>query len=120
MFERKDYLDLSGKAAVVTGAGSGIGLAVADMLSAYGASVAIVDVNPAGEDEARKFREAGRNVLFFRCDVTDEENVRETVAQIAAAFGRIDILHNNAGVTVRKTIENLSEKEWDFVLDVGL
>ena len=49
MFERKDYLDLSGKAAVITGAGSGIGLAVADMLSAYGAAVAIVDVNPAGE-----------------------------------------------------------------------
>ena len=59
MFERKDYLDLSGKTAVVTGAGSGIGLAVADMLSAYGAAVAIVDVNPAGEEEARKFREAG-------------------------------------------------------------
>ena len=50
MFARKDFLDLSGKTAVVTGAGSGIGLAVADMLSTYGASVAIVDVNPAGED----------------------------------------------------------------------
>jgi NAD(P)-dependent dehydrogenase (short-subunit alcohol dehydrogenase family) len=120
MFERKDYLDLSGKAAVITGAGSGIGLAVADMLSAYGAAVAIVDVNPAGEEEARKFREAGRNVQFFRCDVTNEQNVKETVEAIVSAFGHIDILHNNAGVTVRKTIENLSEKEWDFVLDVGL
>ena len=120
MFERKDYLDLSGKTAVVTGAGSGIGLAVADMLSAYGAAVAIVDVNPAGEEEARKFREAGRNVQFFRCDVTNEQNVKETVEGIVSAFGHIDILHNNAGVTVRKTIDALSEKEWDFVLDVGL
>ena len=65
-------------------------------------------------------RAEGRNVEFFRCDVTNEESVASTVAAVVERFGGINILHNNAGVTVRKTIDNLSEKEWDFVLDVGL
>ena len=86
------------------------------MLSAYGASVAIVDVSPKAEAAAQELRDAA----FFQCDVTNEQSVIDTVNAIVAKFGRIDILHNNAGVTVRKTIDELAEKEWDFVLDVGL
>ena len=120
MIERGNPLDLTGKVAVITGAGGGIGLAVAQMLSAYGASVAIVDISPKGEASAQELRDAGRDAAFFACDVTCEESVAATVKAIVDRFGRIDILHNNAGVTVRKTIDALSEKEWDFVLDVGL
>ena len=59
-------------------------------------------------------------MLPFQCDVTSEEQVKKTVDDVVTKYGPINILHNNAGVTVRKTIDNLTEKEWDFVLDVGL
>jgi len=120
MLQKKDPLNLTGKVAVITGAGSGIGLATAQLLSAYGAAVAVVDIDPAGADAVRHMQEAGRNAEFFRCDVMNEEQVSETVEGIVRSFGRIDILFNNAGVTVRKTVEDLTVKEWDFVLGVGL
>ena len=63
MLQKKDPLNLSGKVAVITGAGSGIGLGTAQLLSAYGAAVAVVDVNPAGADAVREMQEAGRKAL---------------------------------------------------------
>lgn len=120
MLEKKDPLNLTGKVAVITGGAGGIGLAVAQTLSAYGAAVAIVDFSDIGEVKAQELRDAGRQAAFFKCDVTNEENVEAVVKAIVEKFGRIDFLHNNAGVTVRNTVEGLSEKEWDFVLDVGL
>lgn len=120
MLVKKDPLNLTGKVAVITGGSSGIGLGVVELLSAYGAKIAMVDVSPNGEEKAQELRAAGREVSFFRCDVTSEAQVEETVKAIVEKYGAIDILHNNAGVTVRKTIADLTEKEWDFVLDVGL
>lgn len=120
LLQKKDPLNLSGKVAVITGSGGGIGWGVAQLLSAYGAAVAMVDVSDKTEERAQELRDAGRQAAFFKCDVTNEDSVKDTVAAIVAKFGRIDILHNNAGVTVRKTIDELSEKEWDFVMDVGL
>lgn len=120
MLQKKDVLNLSEKVAVITGASSGIGLGVAQLLSAYGASVVILDVSDKGEEAAAEIRAAGREASFYKCDVTDEEQVKQTVDAIVDKYGHIDILHNNAGVMVRKTMPELSEKEWDFVLDVGL
>ncbi len=120
MLERKDFLSLEGKVAVITGAASGIGLGTAQLLAAHGAAVAMLDVNPMGEEEAEKIREAGKVAQFYKCDVTSSSEVKNTVKDIKENFGRIDILFNNAGVTVRKTVVELEEKEWDFVLDVGL
>lgn len=120
MIVKQDPLNLTGKVAVVTGGSSGIGLGVVEILSAYGAKVAMVDISPKGEEKAKELRDAGREVSFFQCDVTSEEQVTNTVNAIVKQYGPIDILHNNAGVTVRKTIADLTEKEWDFVLDVGL
>ena len=120
MLHKKDVLNLEGKVAVVTGASSGIGLGTAQLLSAYGAKVALVDVNLKGEEEAAKIQREGRVADFFRCNVTSLEEVKKTVEDIKNKYGRIDILFNNAGVTVRKTVVELEEKEWDFVLGVGL
>ena len=120
MLHKKDVLNLEGKVAVITGAASGIGLGTAQFLSAYGAKVALVDVNPKGEEEAAKIQREGRVADFFKCDVTSLEEVKKTVEDIKNKYGRIDILFNNAGVTVRKTVVELEEKEWDFVLGVGL
>lgn len=120
MLVKKDPLNLTGKVAVITGGSSGIGLGVTELLSAYGAKVAMVDINPKGEEKAAELRKAGREVTFFPCDVTDEEQVKNTVDAIVSQYGPINILHNNAGVTVRKTIADLTVKEWDFVLGVGL
>ncbi|QXM05670.1 SDR family NAD(P)-dependent oxidoreductase [Crassaminicella indica] len=120
MLQRKDFLSLEGRVAVISGAASGIGLATAQLLSAYGAKVAMLDVNEKGEEEAELIRKEGRIAKFYKCDVTSIKNVKEVVDAIKEKFGRIDILFNNAGVTVRKTVVGLNEHEWDFVLDVGL
>ena len=60
------------------------------------------------------------DVTFRQCDVTSNQACKETIEWVDANYGRIDILFNNAGVTVRKTVADLTEEEWDFVLDVGL
>lgn len=120
MFEKKDILSLEGKVAVISGGAAGIGLGTAQLLSAYGAKVAMLDVNPKGEEEAEKIRKAGRVAEFFKCDVTSSEEIEKTIYEIKEKFNTIDILFNNAGVTVRKTVVELEEKEWDFVIDVGL
>lgn len=120
MIEKQDLLSLEGRVAIITGGGAGIGLATAQLLSAHGARVALIDVNREGEVEAEKIRRQGRESAFYFCDVTSAEAVRETVQAVMEKWGRIDILFNNAGVTVRKTVVDLTEEEWDFVLDVGL
>lgn len=120
MLQRKETLSLEGKVAVITGAASGIGLGTAELLSAYGAAIAMVDISQKGEKSAADLREAGRRAEFFKCDVTNSKEVKSTVEAIKERFGHIDILFNNAGVTVRKTVVDLEEKEWDFVISVGL
>ena len=76
MLEKKEPLNLTGRVAVVTGGSSGIGLGVVEILSAYGAKVAMVDISPKGEEKAQELRAAGRDVTFFQCDVTSEEQVK--------------------------------------------
>ena len=120
MLEERGVLDLSNKVAVITGAASGIGLATSQLLSAYGAKVMLLDINEDGEKEAQKIVEEGREAKFFKCNVTSHDNCKDVISQIEKDYGRIDILFNNAGVTVRKTVVELEEKEWDFVIGVGL
>ena len=121
MIYKTDLLDLSGKVAVITGASSGIGLASAQILSAYGASAALFDVNiEQGEVEAARLVAEGRAARFYKCDVANSAECKSAVESVERDFGRIDILHNNAGVTYRKDVVELEESEWDLVLDVTL
>lgn len=114
------YLSLEGKVAVITGAGSGIGLAVSQLFAKYGAAIAMVDVSPNCESEAAKLRQTGARAQFFQCDVREEESVQKTVAGVMEAFGRIDVMVNNAGINVRKTVLDTTVEEWDRCIDIGM
>jgi NAD(P)-dependent dehydrogenase (short-subunit alcohol dehydrogenase family) len=106
---------------MVTGAGSGIGRAVATRFGADGARVALVDVDAqAAERTAELVRESGATAAAFWADVSDARSVREAVAAIAGRFDRIDILCNAAGLDHPLTSAvDLSEETWDRVMAVN-
>ncbi len=112
---------LDGRSAIVTGGASGIGRATAILLAAEGAAVAVVDVDLDG---ARRAAEAiaaeGGRVLALRCDVTASADCRRSVEETVAAFGRLDVLVNCAGIIRRADVVGTSEEDWDRVLAVNL
>ena len=119
----KNHFDLTGKVALVTGAGSGIGKASAIALAEAGAAVAInYHRNEAGaEDAKQKIIAAGRQAITIQADVTKSADVRAMVEKTVAAFGPVDILVNNAGSLVeRLRLLELTEEKWDAVIDLNL
>lgn len=89
---------IDGKVAIITGAGSGIGAASAKLFAESGGRVVVAEVNAeAGAAVVEDIRSTGGTARFVHCDVTDEESVKSAVAETLGAFGRIDILYNNAG-----------------------
>jgi glucose 1-dehydrogenase len=113
---------LEGKAALVTGASSGIGRAIAERFAREGADVAVDYLGHADAAEAvvEEIRRAGRKAVAVQADVSDLDAVRRMVDDAISGLGRIDILVNNAGVEIREDFLDVSEKHWDFVLDVNL
>lgn len=95
--------------AIVTGAGSGIGLAAATALAAKGMTVACLDLHPPGEP-----------FIGIKVDVADDAQVRVAVAEAAERLGGIDVLVNNAGIGAQGTVEDNSDEEWHRVLDVNV
>lgn len=110
---------LQHKVALVTGAGSGLGLAMANLFAAEGAKVAVVDIN--GAAAAKVAAEIGPAAISIVADVTNPRDVEASVVATVEAFGRLDILVNNAGIThPNGPFENVDEAEFDrlFALNV--
>jgi NAD(P)-dependent dehydrogenase (short-subunit alcohol dehydrogenase family) len=113
--------DLGGKVAAITGAGSGIGAAIATLFARQGARVAVIDVNEAASAAVvDAIRRDGGDALARRCDVAIAEAVAHTFGDLQAAFGRLDILVNNAGISHVGTIEQTSLDDLDRLYAVNV
>ena len=113
--------DLSGKVAIVTGGNGGIGLGMARGLADAGAHIAVVG-RDAGKSQAilSQLTSRGVKALALTADVTHAAEVNAGVARVRDEFGRVDILINNAGITVRKQPQDLTLAEWDSVIRTNL
>ena len=113
---------LEGKVAIITGAGRGIGMAIANKFAEQGASLALTDLVIG--DEANQFAEHWNNkgikVKYYKNDVSDFADCQRVVDEIIKEFGKVDILVNNAGITRDNLLLRMTEEEWDAVIKVNL
>lgn len=108
---------LSRKIAIVTGAGGGIGQAIADKMVAEGAVVVFTDLNhEAAEAAAAKYSKD--QAIAVPCDVTDQENIADAFKETVLAFGGVDILVHSAGLAISKSLEDTTTKDWDLLENV--
>ncbi len=115
------HYHLEGRVAVITGAAQGIGAACAERLSHDGAAVALWDIDMArGEALAHSLTERGRRAVYLHCNVADKREVDAAVAATVQAFGPVDALVNNAGIFKAAAFLDITEADWDAVLDVNL
>ena len=112
---------LKDKVAIVTGGTSGIGRATALLFAREGARVAVVGRDPArGQQVVDEIKAAGGEAMFIRCDVRFPDECRGAVEATLQAFGRLDILFNNAGVFYANSAIDCTEEEWDETVDISL
>ncbi|MDR6787065.1 2-deoxy-D-gluconate 3-dehydrogenase [Sphingomonas sp. BE138] len=111
--------DLTGRVAIVTGANTGIGQAIAVALAQAGADVACVG-RTAAEETAAQIRALGRRAALIHADLSTIEPVERVVAEAIDALGRLDILVNNAGIIRRADAVDFTEADWDAVIDTNL
>jgi NAD(P)-dependent dehydrogenase (short-subunit alcohol dehydrogenase family) len=113
--------DLRGAVVVITGAGSGIGRATALAFAREGARLHLVDLDgAAAADAAREARDLGAEATAHQVDCTDAEAVERLAGVVYAADGRVDVLHNNAGVCCGGPVERISLEDWRWTIDVNL
>ncbi len=115
-------MNLMGKTAIVTGAGRGLGWAIALRLAEEGAKVAMADIDlKSAQEKADAVRKKGREALAVKVDVSRWDDVQEMVRQVATQFGRIDILVNNAGILgPYYSVDEYPEETWNQVIAVNL
>ncbi|MCL2086550.1 MAG: gluconate 5-dehydrogenase [Oscillospiraceae bacterium] len=117
----KNKFCLDGKVALVTGAAHGIGFAIAEGLAGNGAKVVFNDLSQEMVDKGlAAYKEKGIDAKGYICDVTNEEQVKEMVEKIEKDAGVVKILVNNAGMIIRKPMEEMSAAEFRKVIDVNL
>jgi len=114
-------MDLTEKVAIITGAGSGLGRAMAFKLAESGAKLVVNDVNAEnGGDTVRTIQDQGGTAIVVPADISKYNGAQMLAKQVVSAFGKIDILVNNAGITRDKLLQDLEENDWDAVLDINL
>lgn len=113
---------VKGKAGLVTAAGSGIGRASALSLAKAGAKVMVSDINvDSGKETVEMIKKDGGEAQFFKCDVSDEEQVKALVDYTVSVFGKLDFAHNNAGINAGQVkIGELDSADWDKTIKVNL
>lgn len=112
---------LTGKVALVTGGGRGMGYEIALALAEYGADVAVCSRTPAEiEKVGEQIVRLGRRALAVRADITKVAEIQAMVDKVVEAFGRIDILVNNAGINITQFAVDVTEEAWDNVMDTNL
>jgi NAD(P)-dependent dehydrogenase (short-subunit alcohol dehydrogenase family) len=113
---------LAGKTVVITGAASGQGRAGALLFARQGAHLALCDIDDAGLAETARMAagEAAVEMLAERCDVAATSDVEQFVAAVTSRFGVIDVIYNNAGVMLRRSIEDTTEGDWDRIHDINV
>lgn len=117
----RQLFDLSGRKALVTGGSIGVGRACATALAMAGADVAIIGRKQSTAERAcNSLRDLGIETFSLQCDVSDPEQVIQTMTEIARRFGRIDIAINNAGGSPTTNALSLSKEDWSRTLDVNL
>jgi NAD(P)-dependent dehydrogenase (short-subunit alcohol dehydrogenase family) len=114
-------MKLKDRVAIVTGGAKGIGWGVVKVLIQEGAKVVVVDWDKEnGEKTAEEMRQAGGDAIFVFCDVSNEEQVKAMVQKTLDKYGKIDILVNDAGIGVYKSVLDTSSEDWDRCLAVNL
>ncbi len=112
---------LKGKVAAITGAGSGIGRAIAHLFAGEGAKIGVIDcVSEAGMRVVGEIQMQQGEAIFVEADVSRVPDTERMIREIVDVYGRLDILVNNAGIELVKHTVDTSEEEWDRVIDVNL
>jgi len=117
---KQDDMRLKDKIAIVTGGARGIGQSISELFAKEGATVIILDLLPQGQEVADGINTKGGKAEFHSVSVTDKESVEDLFSKVHKKHGKIDILINNAGITRDRTLEKMSEAEWDAVIEVNL
>lgn len=111
---------LEDKIAIVTGGAQGIGRGIALMLAESGAKVAVVDISDKIDEVAKAIEDLGSSGLALKCNVADHEEVRKVSEKVLEKYGRVDILVNNAGIYPFKPFVEMTEEDWDKVMNVNV
>jgi 3-oxoacyl-[acyl-carrier protein] reductase len=111
---------LKDKVCIITGGAKGIGAAAAQLFASHGAKVIIWDLLEAGAQTAQAIVAQGGRCIFRKVSTTNMPDIEAAVNEAVVAFGTIDVLINNAGITRDKTLQKMSHEEWQLVVDVNL
>ncbi len=117
----RNFADFKGKTAIITGAASGIGLALAHALAAAGVDLALADINAQGLEALRtQLAATGRRIYTRVLDVSSDADMRAAAAEFEAQLGEVHLVFNNAGIDMSGRLESLSEADWQRVFGVNV